>query len=82
MHNPSIAGERHIVGEVFDKDGNCLDPAVVKRICSVAGNVMGYMERNICPAISLEAMVREREAEMRGEGDLRIRSPWLYLTGH
>lgn len=54
------------VREVFDENGNCLDPAVEKRIRSVANNIVHYIERNICPAISLEAIVREREAELRG----------------
>ena len=47
--------------EVFDEDGNCLDERIEKRVRSVADNVVHYIEDNICPKISLEAIVRENE---------------------
>jgi len=49
------------VRDVFDEDGNCLDPAVEARVRSVATNLMHYIEDNICPRVSLEAFVREKE---------------------
>lgn len=46
---------------VFDEQGNCLDERVERRVRGVATNLIHYIEDNICPKISLEAMVRERE---------------------
>ncbi len=47
--------------DVFDEDGNCLNPAVEAMVRSVATNLMHYIEDNICPRVSLEAFVREKE---------------------
>lgn len=44
--------------EVFNEDGSCNDERTESRIRSVAENMMNYIEDNICPRISLEAMVR------------------------
>ncbi len=49
------------VMDVFDEDGNCLNPAVEAMVRSVATNLMHYIEDNICPRVSLEAFVREKE---------------------
>ncbi len=47
------------VQKVFDADGRILDPVTEKRIRSVATNLIGYIESNICPRFALEALVRE-----------------------
>ncbi len=49
------------VQSLFDEDGNCNDKKIEKRIRSVATNLIHYIENNICPRISLEAMVRNME---------------------
>ena len=49
------------VKKVFDDQGRCTDPAVEKRIRSVATNLLDYIGDAICPRIALEAMVRESE---------------------
>jgi len=54
------------VRDVFDEDGNCLDAAVEKRVRSLAANLIHYIEDNICPRISLEAYVREKEMAEEG----------------
>ncbi|MCA9727739.1 MAG: NAD(P)H-dependent oxidoreductase [Candidatus Eisenbacteria bacterium] len=54
----SVAG----VQKAFDRDGTCLDPAVEKRVRSVATGLLGYLHRHVCPALTLERMVREPEA--------------------
>jgi FMN reductase len=51
----SVAGVR----SVFDKEGNCLDPAIEKRIRSLATGLLDYVRQHSCPRIALEAMVRE-----------------------
>ena len=47
------------VQTVFDKDGNCLDEKVEKRIRGVATNLLDYVHQNICPRVALENLVRE-----------------------
>jgi hypothetical protein len=47
------------VREAFDAEGAVKDPKVEKRVRGVATNLMDYIERHICPAVTLEAMVRE-----------------------
>ena len=54
------------VRDVFDEDGNCLVPAVEARVRSVAANLVHYIEDNICPRVSLEAFVREKEMAEKG----------------
>ena len=44
--------------EVFNEDGTCSDERAEKRIRSVATNMIHYIQDNICPRVSLEAMVR------------------------
>ena len=46
------------VHEVFDEQGRCLDPAVEKRIRSVATVLVDYIEHAVCPRLILESMVR------------------------
>jgi FMN reductase len=52
----SVAG----VGKLFDEQGRCLDEATDKRVRGVATNLMEYLQQNVCPRMTLEAMVRER----------------------
>jgi FMN reductase len=47
------------VQEKFDEDGRVLDPAVEKSVRSLATNLLDYLDRHVCPLITLEAMVRE-----------------------
>jgi chromate reductase len=44
--------------DVFNEDGSCNDERSEARIRGVATNLMHYIEDNICPRVSLEAMVR------------------------
>lgn len=46
------------VQKVFDKDGRCLDPSAEKMVRSVATNLVNYVQKNICPAIQLERILR------------------------
>lgn len=48
--------------QVFNEDGTCNDERVEKRIRGVATNLMHYIEDNICPRVSLEAMVSGEES--------------------
>jgi FMN reductase len=49
------------VQEKFDDEGRVLDPAVDKSVRGVATNILDYLDRHVCPLITLEAMVREME---------------------
>ncbi len=51
--------------EVFNEDGTCNDERTEKRIRGVATNMMHYIEDNICPRVSLEAMVRGEDLPER-----------------
>ena len=51
------------VRTVFDGEGNCLDDAVERRVRGLAESLTGYIRAAICPARSLEAMVRESAVE-------------------
>ena len=46
------------VRTVFDDEGRALDDAVASMIRGVPVKLIHYIEQNICPRISLEAMVR------------------------
>ena len=50
------------VRSVFDAEGNCLDPNVEERVRGVGRAMVDFIQRSICPAISLEAMVRQTVA--------------------
>ncbi len=50
----SVAG----VQALFDEAGRCLDASVERRIRSVGTNLLDYIQENICPRMTLEAMVR------------------------
>jgi FMN reductase len=47
------------VQKVFDRDGNVLDPVAEKMVRQVAENLMGYIEKNLCPLVTLERLLRE-----------------------
>lgn len=59
------------VQQVFDPDGRVLDPAVEKMIRNVATNVMNYIKRNICPAVTLERILRAGPAAVDFEAEVR-----------
>ncbi len=46
------------VQKLFDAQGRCLDPAVEARIRGVAAGLVDYIRGYVCPAITLEEMVR------------------------
>jgi FMN reductase len=46
------------VHSVFDKEGNCLDVKVEKRLRTFANEMVKYAEKHICPAHALEEQVR------------------------
>ncbi len=50
------------VREVFEDDGTIEDSRIEGQIRSVATNLMDYIERHICPAMTLESMVRDNVA--------------------
>jgi FMN reductase len=50
------------VQKVFDTHGNVLDPIAERMVRQVAANLMGYIERNLCPAVTLERLLRENAA--------------------
>src|SRR5205814_9782015 len=47
------------VQKVFDREGRVLESGVEKLLRQAAGNILGYIERNICPAVTLERLMRE-----------------------
>lgn len=51
----SVANVQH----VFDREGHCLEPEVEKLIRSVGTNLLGYFEKHVCPAVTLERLLRE-----------------------
>ncbi len=51
------------VEEYFDKEGNCTDPIIEKRIRSLAGNMINFLRNHINPKIALEELVRQRKEE-------------------
>jgi NAD(P)H-dependent FMN reductase len=54
----SIAGVR----TVFDEEGRCTDPGSEKALRGLAGSLVDYLDRHVCPLYTLEAMVRGEEA--------------------
>jgi NAD(P)H-dependent FMN reductase len=47
------------VQRVFDREGNCLDPAVEKLVRGLGTTLLRYLEHNVCPRITLERLLRE-----------------------
>lgn len=46
------------VQKVFDSEGHVLDPAVDKLIRSLAKSLLDYIHQNLCPAVTLERLLR------------------------
>lgn len=59
------------VQKVFDTDGRVLDPAVEKMIRGVATNVLNYVKHNICPAVTLERILRNGPAAVDFEAEAK-----------
>jgi NAD(P)H-dependent FMN reductase len=49
------------IQQVYDAEGNCLDAATEKYIRRAGRNLIDYINDAVCPKISLEAILRERE---------------------
>jgi chromate reductase, NAD(P)H dehydrogenase (quinone) len=47
------------VQRVFDAQGHVLDPNIEKLVRSVADNVMNYLHHAVCPAVTLERLMRQ-----------------------
>ena len=50
------------VQNVFDPNDRVKDPAIEKMIRNVATNLMNYVKHNICPAVTLERILRNGPA--------------------
>src|SRR6266852_1230856 len=50
------------VQKVFDSEGRILEAPVEKMIRQVATNLMAYIEKHLCPAVTLERLLREGAA--------------------
>jgi FMN reductase len=50
------------VQKVFDREGRVLDPMVERLARQVATNLIGYIEKNLCPAVTLERLLGEGAA--------------------
>jgi chromate reductase len=46
------------VRSVFNEDGECLDAGVEGRLQGLSESLLGYIQQNLCPRMTLEAMVR------------------------
>ena len=46
------------VRSAFNEDGECLDAKIEGRLQGLAENLLGYIRQNLCPRMTLEAMVR------------------------
>jgi chromate reductase len=51
------------VQKVFDREGHILEPPVEKIVRQAASNLLGYIQKNICPAVTLERLLREGATE-------------------
>jgi chromate reductase len=49
------------VRDVFDVEGNCLDPKVEERIRALPRHLIDYIRKSVCPLEFLEQVVREHE---------------------
>ena len=47
------------VQDVFDEAGNCTDASTDERIRALAGNLMEYTHKYLCPRQCMEAVSRE-----------------------
>ena len=51
------------VQKVFDSQGHILEPAVEQTVRQVATNLLGYIKQNLCPAVTLERLLRQGQIE-------------------
>jgi len=51
------------VQKVFDREGHIVDPSVEKLVRQVAASLLGYIEKHICPSVTLERLLREGQTE-------------------
>jgi FMN reductase len=51
------------VQKVIDKDGRIVDPEIEQIVRRTATNLLGYVKQNICPAVTLERLMREGRSE-------------------
>jgi chromate reductase, NAD(P)H dehydrogenase (quinone) len=47
------------VQKVFDREGRVLDPIAERMVRQVATNLIAYIEKHLCPAVTLERVLRE-----------------------
>src|SRR5947209_2643958 len=47
------------VQKVFDREGHVLDPTAERMVRQVATNLLAYIEKHLCPAMTLERLLRE-----------------------
>ncbi len=52
------------VQRVFDAEGRCQDPQIEKLIRSVPLGLLSYIDRHICPSVTLERILREGLAKL------------------
>lgn len=50
------------VQKVFDSDGRCLDPSIEKLVRGVATSLIHYIRQSVCPAVTLERILRSGTA--------------------
>ena len=62
-HAPPLPISIANVQKVFDREGHIVDPSVEKMVRQVATNLLGYIENNICPSVTLERLLREGQTE-------------------
>lgn len=51
------------VQKVFDADGHPIDPGVEKLVRGVATNLLNFLNQHVCPAVTLERLLREGAGE-------------------
>ena len=49
-------------GAILDSQGRIVEPAVEKMVRQAASNLMAYIEKHLCPAVTLERLLREGAA--------------------
>ncbi len=59
------------VQKVFDAEGRVLDPAVEKMVRNVATNVIQYVRHALCPAVTLERILRDGPAAVDFEAEAK-----------
>jgi FMN reductase len=54
----SVAG----INTLFDENGRFADPVIEQRVKSVATTLVDYINKHVCPLLTIEEMARQREA--------------------